>query len=306
MRIRSLASALCFCLAAPASAEVPRVVTDFSVTASLVGLVMGEVGAPIVLLDPGADPHDYQLRPSQASAIAAADLVVWMGPELTPWLPGALDSTGETHRMALLESPGTTLRRFGAAAEDAAQASSDAPAEGGHGDTDPHAWFDPDNGALWVGLIADRLADLDPEHASTYRANASLAQTRIAALDKSIGAEFSSRPPLPFAVGHDAFGYFADRYGLVVAGAITQGDAAAPGARHLAALRAGLQSGAIACLFPEAGADPKQAGLLVEGTPARLGAALDAEGRMTPAGPMLYETLLQQVADTIATCRSGS
>ena len=197
LRIRSLASALCFCLAAPASAEVPRVVTDFSVTASLVGLVMGEVGAPIVLLDPGADPHDYQLRPSQASAIAAADLVVWMGPELTPWLPGALDSTGETHRMALLESPGTTLRRFGAAAEDAAQASSDAPAEGGHGDTDPHAWFDPDNGALWVGLIADRLADLDPEHASTYRANASLAQTRIAALDKSIGAEFSSRPPLP-------------------------------------------------------------------------------------------------------------
>ena len=56
--------------AAAASAEVPDVVADTAVTYALVATVMGDLGTPTLLLDLGADAHDYQLRPSQARALA--------------------------------------------------------------------------------------------------------------------------------------------------------------------------------------------------------------------------------------------
>ncbi|NBE06810.1 zinc ABC transporter substrate-binding protein [Paragemmobacter ruber] len=105
--IASVASAL------PAMAEVPRVVTDIHPIHSLVAQVMGDLGTPELLLERGASEHDFQLRPSQAAALAEADLVVWVGPELTPWLDRALDGIGDSGaRLALLTAPGTETRAF--------------------------------------------------------------------------------------------------------------------------------------------------------------------------------------------------
>ncbi|MBA4323571.1 MAG: zinc ABC transporter substrate-binding protein, partial [Rhodobacter sp.] len=81
--------------ATPALAEVPKVVTDIPPVHALVAQVMGDLGAPELLLGRGADEHDFQLKPSQAGAVADSDLVVWIGPELTPWLDNALDSRPE-------------------------------------------------------------------------------------------------------------------------------------------------------------------------------------------------------------------
>ena len=78
----------------PAWAEVPKVVTDIHPVHALVSQVMGDLGAPVLLLERGASEHDFQLRPSQAADLADADLVVWIGPELTPWLDRALDGIG--------------------------------------------------------------------------------------------------------------------------------------------------------------------------------------------------------------------
>ena len=75
-----------FLTAAPARAEVPKVVTDVAPVQSLAALVLGDLGTPGVLVGNGSDPHDYQLRPSQMGALSGADLVIWVGPELTPWL----------------------------------------------------------------------------------------------------------------------------------------------------------------------------------------------------------------------------
>ena len=81
--------------ALPALAEVPKVVTDIHPVHALVAQVMGDLGTPDLLLERGASEHDFQLRPSQAASLADADLVVWIGPELTPWLNRALDGIGE-------------------------------------------------------------------------------------------------------------------------------------------------------------------------------------------------------------------
>uniref|UniRef100_A0AAN0M8D8 High-affinity zinc uptake system protein ZnuA n=1 Tax=Yoonia rhodophyticola TaxID=3137370 RepID=A0AAN0M8D8_9RHOB len=66
--------------------------TDIAPIHSLVAQVMGDLGSPDLLLPPGADPHDFALRPSDADKLANSDLIIWVGPELTPWLEDPLNA----------------------------------------------------------------------------------------------------------------------------------------------------------------------------------------------------------------------
>ena len=135
-------------------AEVPAVVTDMPVVQSLVAQVMGDLGTPEVLVSSGADPHDFQLRPSQARALATAEAIFWIGPEMTPWLAEPVAAATTAARTALLDVPGTELRHFG---DDADGGAAEQAEETGHGHAgvDPHAWLDPDNARVWLLAIAD-------------------------------------------------------------------------------------------------------------------------------------------------------
>ena len=288
--------------ALPADAQVPAVVTDIPVVQALVAMVMGDLGQPVLLLDRGADAHDFQLRPSQIRALNGADLVVWVGPEMTPWLDRALDAGGGGQRLALLHAAGTHLRRH----EDAGDhAEADAAADHDHDGTDPHAWLDPGNAALWVGEVADALAELDPGDAAVYRANASLAQARIEELDRTLAERLAPARGKGLIMAHDAYGYFAERYGLSIAGSLAGGDASAPGAAHVAALHDLAETGAAVCIFPEAGHDPRGMEAITAGTAARLGRPLDPEGLAAEPGPDLYVDLLDALGTAIADCVAG-
>jgi zinc transport system substrate-binding protein len=112
MRVPALAALTL--AAAPAAAEVPVVVTDTPVVHSLVSQVMGDLGEPTVIVEQGADEHSFQLRPSQAAALADAGVIFWVGEELTPWLARALENTsGEATLVTLLDAPGVTLIEYG-------------------------------------------------------------------------------------------------------------------------------------------------------------------------------------------------
>ncbi len=88
----------------PARAEAPRVVTDIAPVHSLVAMVMEGVGTPSLLLDPGTSPHSYAMRPSEAAALERADVVVWIGPALTPWLERPLHNiAGRARVLTLLD-----------------------------------------------------------------------------------------------------------------------------------------------------------------------------------------------------------
>ena len=69
-----------------------RVVTDIAPVHGLVERVLEGVSTPSVIIRPGSDPHHYNLRPSEAANIEKADIIFWIGPELTPWLETALDN----------------------------------------------------------------------------------------------------------------------------------------------------------------------------------------------------------------------
>ena len=100
-------------LAGAAHAEVPQVATDIAPVHALVARVMQGVGAPDLIVRPGASPHGYAMRPSEAAMLERADLVVWMGEDLTPWLEGAIGAlAGKAHVIELLGAEGTRILPF--------------------------------------------------------------------------------------------------------------------------------------------------------------------------------------------------
>ncbi|WP_028958097.1 zinc ABC transporter substrate-binding protein [Sulfitobacter sp. 20_GPM-1509m] len=103
--IRKIGLALVFSATA-AMADAPRVAVDIAPVHALVAQVMKGVGTPELIVPPGASPHGYALRPSQARSLSEADAVIWVGPGLTPWLEGPLDAlAGEASQLVLMDVP---------------------------------------------------------------------------------------------------------------------------------------------------------------------------------------------------------
>ncbi len=112
---RSLLLGSCICLFLPvaAIASPPKVVADIAPVHSLVAQVMAGVGEPDLVIRPGASPHEYTLRPSEAEALSRADVVFWVSEELTPWLESPIENlAGSATRVTLLEVSGITLHDF--------------------------------------------------------------------------------------------------------------------------------------------------------------------------------------------------
>ncbi|MGF6859740.1 zinc transport system substrate-binding protein [Rhodobacteraceae bacterium MBR-64] len=313
MSRHTLLAPVLLCLMLPicantAFARTPQVVADIPAVGSLVEQVMGDIGTPKVLLTAGADAHSFQLRPTQAADLAGADLVFWVGPGLTPWLERAIEGVGlRGEAVALLASDGVHLRGFDGDSHGQDDAHDHAHSHA-HGDehpgegVDPHAWLDPANAAVWVDAIAAHLSETDPEHAAAYAANAAAAKARIAAMDAEIATTLAGLGAVPLIVFHDAYGYFADHFGLTIAGAITLGDAARPGAARIAAIREVLIETGARCIFPEAQHDPALVQTVAEGTGATIAAPLDPTGSALAFGPDHYGDLMRGLAETIARC----
>lgn len=304
--MRPILFSLLTVLATPAKAEVPRVVTDIPPVHALVAQVMGDLGTPELLLDRGASEHDFQLRPSQAALLAEAGLIVWVGPELTPWLDRVMGSLGEgVPSLALLEAPGTGLRAY-TEEEGHDNGAHDHVQEGheghDHEGADPHAWLDPGNAQAWLADIAAELGRLDPANADAYAANAEAAGQQIATLDAEVAEILAPVKDRPIVVFHDAYGYFADHYGLTIAAAIAPGDATSPGAARLREIEAELQGAATLCAFPEPQHDAALLTQMAEATGATIGGAIDPVGSSLEPGPGTYAALMRGLAQTIADC----
>jgi len=290
--MRYIISFLMSILPLGAMAEVPHVITDIPPIFGLTQTVMGDLGTPVLLLAKGADEHDFQLRPSQMRDIAAADLAVWVGPKLTPWLDRAL-AGGDIMSLVLMDQAGTHLMDY------VHHSGAD------HSIVNPHLWMDPSNAAVWLDKIADALAKLDAEHANIYRTNAKTAKAQIAALDAEISAQLTPLRDRSFVTYHDAYGYFIQAYGLNFAGAVALGDATSAGAAHIQDLQDKIASGVV-CVFPEVQHDGDLLLQLLAGTSARAGGALDPVGSTLEANADTYLVLMRGLAKTLGDCLSGA
>ena len=96
-----------------AYADTPQVAVDIAPVHSLVARVMDGVGTPDLIIQPGASPHEYSLRPSEAAALQNSDLVFWIGPDLTPWLTDTIETLAKDASVTtLLDLDGTVQLDF--------------------------------------------------------------------------------------------------------------------------------------------------------------------------------------------------
>ena len=314
-------------LTAGAAGAAPRVATDIAPVHALASRVMQGVATPSLILPPGASPHAYALRPSEAAALAEADVVFWVGEALTPWLERAIDAlAAQAVVVALAEVEGLTLlplredARFEAHEHDHAAAGAHDHGRGhghshghdahaahdhdhdhDHGAFDPHLWLDPVNAAAWLDAMAAALAQADPANAAAYAANAAAGLAELDALTQEVAARVAPARGKGFVVFHDAYQYFESRFGLPAAGAIALGDAREPSARRVAEVRDRIRGADVACVFAEPQFSPALVATLVEQTPARA-AVLDPLGAGLEPGAALYPRLMRDMADAFAGC----
>ena len=298
------------CLPFAAQAEL-RIVTDIAPVHSLVSQVMGDLGAPDVLVSGAASPHDFQFDFTQAGAVQDADLVIWVGPPLTPWLEDALDTLApNATTLTLLDTDGWTQLEprdwddgHDHGDHDEEDHGHDDHDHGDH-DVDPHAWLDPMVASAWTRQIAAALADADPDNAAAYAANADATLARLGQLDADISAQMAALPDAPFLVPHDAYQYFGARYGVPAAGTITLSDAQAPSPVTLADMQALVRDDGIVCVLSDPQSRSGWGDLVREGSGAR-SALADPMGTTIPVGPDHYDQTLRALAAAYGDCIGG-
>jgi len=298
--------------AAPALAEVPKVVATIKPIHSLVAAVMGDLGHPTLIVKGAASPHTYSLKPSDAGAIEAADIVFWTGHDMEVFLEDSLATLAPNATVVELgQVPGIELlpTREGGMFEahddgdehEAHHHEEHEAHEHAHGEFDMHMFLDPANARVMVSAIAATLGAADPENAATYAANAAAENAALDQLITDISARLAPVKDSPIVVFHDAYQYFERRFGLNVAGSITVSPENMPGADRISSVRDKLRTLGTACVFAEPQFDPRIVDVLVEGTAVGRG-TLDPEGANLDEGPGLYAALITALADSIVGC----
>ena len=286
MRQLWMAGLFALTTAASAEAEVPKVMTDIAPVQSLVSMVMGDLGAPEVLLPKGASPHDYAMRPSDAGGLAQADLLIWIGADLTPWLERAWENLAPDARsLELVEDSGDGHDHKGHS----------------HDEHDAHLWLDPEFAIDWLGDIASVLSALDPENAAVYAENAARSQAEITKVADQIHQDLGQMKPMEIWVYHDAYAAFDAAFNVGIAGALTAHEAVTPGARKLQQMRASFAS-APGCLLVGPSENIDRVRNLTQELDVKLTEA-DHLGDLLDRGPEQYTKMLRALAQSILKCR---
>ncbi len=212
------------CGSAPKSSDGRlKALTSTTFLADITRNIAGDRISVDSLLPVGADPHAYQAAPSDVAKIAESDLLILNGLEYEHFIEPLLENAGG-ERLIIEATAGLSPRK-------------DAGSE--HG-IDPHMWLDPNLVMTYVENIRDGLIQIDVEGTQIYKANADAYIARLKDLDKWIVAQVNTIPAERrlLVTNHEAVGYFAERYGFEVAGAVipSLSTDAGTSAKELAAL----------------------------------------------------------------------
>ena len=274
-------------------AEPLRIVTDTAPIQSMVQAVVGDLAEVEVLLPAGASPHDYAMRPSDAIALENADVVVWVGHGLTPFLEDPIETLAKDATVVeLLDTEGWLPIELD---------HHDDHDEHDHGAVDPHAWLAPDVQSAWVMTLANTLGQLDPTNAATYQFNAATQTTAIIETQSAVEEMLADVRGGQYVVSHDALGYFERAFDMPAAGAITISDASAPGAARIIELRQIMQDLDVTCILVDPQTSPKWAQVVAEGIGAKV-AMVDPQGAALPDGPIRSTGIMLDIATVLADC----
>ncbi|UZE94726.1 zinc ABC transporter substrate-binding protein [Alkalimarinus alittae] len=219
--------------------------------------IVGDLGQSNLLLPPSANPHHYQLRPSQRTRLNQADLFVWVGPELELFLVKVL-KVSSVKQLALTKALKLNTRPAEESEEDhhdghghhAADTHGHSSSEHG-GSFDPHIWLDPAFTQQIAEAIYEQLILQHPQSQPPLKLNLERFLSRLKSTEQAIKNQLNTQNKVATYTFHQAFTHFADHYGLEISGIITPTPEARPGAKHLSQLTREISQKKKICLVKE-------------------------------------------------------
>ena len=266
----ALLTALAACAGAPAarSGRV-QVVTTLPLFADFIRNVGGDRVDVTAIVPAGAGPEDYQPTPQDAIAVSRADVIFYNGLGLEKAVDSMLKNQARRDAVQVTFATGMPFIK-------------DEDSPGGN----PHMWLDVRRAMIYVGRVRDALSQVDPSGADVYKASAAAYLDKLDALDGQIEAQMKAIPEArrKLVTYHDAFPYFAQRYGLQVVGVVLHNVGSEPSAADMADLARALKENSVQTVYVEPQFDPRLMTLM----------ARDAGAQVRP----LYSDALDQKTPT--------
>jgi len=275
-----------------ASARGTSIVVTYSVLGAVVKDLVGDAATVTVLVPNGADPHEWSPSARDIETLMNADLLVENGLGLEGGLTSAFDQAEKAGVKRFVASDHIAVRTVGAG-----EGTDPAQPDQAPGAQDPHLWMDPLAMKDVVAALAPKLqADLGID----VSARATDLESRLDQLNDRLDGILSVVPAADrkLVTGHESLGYFAERYGFTLIGAIVPSltSQAESSSAALAALTATIVAEHVKAIFTELGTSPAVADAVGKETGAQVVEL--ATHTLPPDGS--YFTFMTDVATLIA------
>jgi ABC-type Zn uptake system ZnuABC Zn-binding protein ZnuA len=227
-----------------------------------------QVGGPHVrvtsLLSGYENEHTYSPKPSDLVAVRKARLLFEVGIGLEVWVSSLVKNAGSSSLRVVTTSKGIALLRDRPDHDGVAQSAE----EGERGN--PHVWMDPENATTMMRHITEALIQIDPAHATEYRANQASYLRKLDQLRGDLSDRVTRLADRRFIAHHPAWPYFARRFGFQIVGTIQPQSGSEPSALHLHDLIAKIKKDRIKVVVSEIQLSQKIPELLAKETGARV------------------------------------
>ena len=269
----------------------------------IVTAIAGQKHISEVLLNPGASPHAYHLKPSDIKKLHDADVIIWLGPELEAFLEKALATTTQekTEIVSLFKDNRIKLKHWNTHTH---YIYDEEHADNTHsyGNFDPHIWLDPNN-ALAIGhIIKDVLTRKFSENKQYYLNNWHSFQNKVLRTDEDNKKILNQISGKQFFVYHDAWGYFTEHYHLNVAGIFSHNPENQLGAKHLSQLYDSIKSTTDRCILTEPQFQPKKLSLAIKKYKLKSFMIDPMAGQFDAKDQNAYVNFLSNTANTVYRC----
>jgi zinc/manganese transport system substrate-binding protein len=257
-----------------ASADKLKVVASFSIIGDFARNVGGDRIELTTLVGPNGDAHVFEPRPTDAVAMANADVVLVNGLQFEGFLARLVNASATKAAIVeLTKGVEPISMKQGHSHDEGAEESGDGHH---HGDIDPHAFQAVANARIYVNNITDAFCAADVAGCDAYKANAAAYAQKLDSVDKEIKNAIAAIPEDKRVIitSHDAFGYFEHAYGLTFlapAGISTNAEASAA---DVAALITQVREHKASAIFVENITNPRLVEQIAGETGLKVGGAL--------------------------------
>ena len=230
----------------------------------MVRAVGGDRIETLLVLDPGVSPHTFEASPSKIKEMQGVKAFFVIGAGLDSWVENLANVMPDPKMIDMDEH--VSLKSFehqedghehedeeGHEHEDEYEHEDEEghEHEHDHGAFDPHYWLDPEIAESMLSSIADELSDLDPENKEYFVQSAANYAEEIKNKDKEWQAKLAELENKNIVVFHDAWGYFADHFGLTIAASFEPFPGKTPSPSYLAELQEEVKNLEIKTMFVE-------------------------------------------------------